>query len=55
MGGSHNEKNDIITRRRAIIVTVAGVATTLSLPLNWRKPIVESVVVPAHASTSKPR
>ena len=36
------------------IITIGGVATTLLLPSRWTKPIVESIVVPAHAQASPP-
>jgi hypothetical protein len=40
-------------RRRVIkIVTIGGVAATLILPSKWTRPIVQSVIVPAHAQAS---
>ncbi len=40
-------------RRQAVkIITVGGVAATLLLPTKWTKPVIESVVVPAHAQAS---
>lgn len=42
-------------RRSAVkkIVLTSGVVTTSQLPdLRWTKPVVESVVMPAHAQTS---
>src|SRR5450755_4485512 len=42
-------------RRRVLkVVTVGGIATTLALPGKWTKPIVKSVIVPAHAAASPP-
>ena len=42
-------------RRQVLkIITIGGVATTLLLPSKWTKPIVESIVVPAHAQASPP-
>jgi hypothetical protein len=42
------------TRRR--VLKIAGIggaaAVTLILPSKWTKPIVESIVVPAHAAAS---
>lgn len=42
--------------RRQIIRTIliGGVATTLILPGKWTKPLVNSVIVPAHAQASPP-
>ncbi len=42
-------------RRQVLkIVTIGGVATTLLLPTSWTKPIIEAIVVPAHAQASPP-
>jgi hypothetical protein len=42
------------TRRR--VLTIAGIggasAVTVMLPAKWTRPIVESIVVPAHAQAS---
>jgi hypothetical protein len=45
-----------ISRRRAMKVLGAGgvVAATLMLPSKWTKPVVESIIVPAHAQASAP-
>lgn len=45
-----------LSRRRAIKVLGAGgvVAATLMLPSKWTKPVVESIIVPAHAQASAP-
>lgn len=40
--------------RRQVIVTIGGVATVLMLPNSWTKPILQSVIVPAHAQASPP-
>ena len=34
------------------VITIGGVATALLLPSRWTKPIIESIVVPAHAQAS---
>jgi hypothetical protein len=40
-------------RRKFLTITAAGgVITTLALPSRWTKPIVKSVIVPAHAEAS---
>lgn len=42
-------------RRKALKTILAGggaVATSLSLPKQWTRPIVEAVIVPAHAAAS---
>ena len=43
-----------LDRRQAlkIIVSIGGVATAIMLPGKWTKPIVQSIVVPAHARAS---
>jgi hypothetical protein len=45
-----------LSRRRAMKVLGAGgvVAATLMLPSKWTKPVVESIIVPAHAQASAP-
>jgi hypothetical protein len=42
------------TSRRQIlrVFTVGGVATALVMPTSWTKPLVKSVIVPAHAQAS---
>jgi hypothetical protein len=41
------------TRRRVLeILTVGGLTVTILLPSRWIKPVVESVIVPAHAAAS---
>ena len=43
-----------LSRRRALKVLGLGgvVAATVALPGKWTRPIVESIVVPAHAAAS---
>jgi hypothetical protein len=42
-----------VTRRRVLeILTVGGLTVTIFLPSKWIKPVVESVIVPAHAQAS---
>jgi hypothetical protein len=44
-----------VNRRRAIKLVAGGVVVaTIALPSKWTRPIVESVVVPAHAQASPP-
>ncbi len=41
------------TRRRALqILTVGGLTTTILIPSKWIKPVVEAIVIPAHAQAS---
>jgi hypothetical protein len=41
------------TRRRVLqILTVGGLTATIALPSRWIKPVVEAIVVPAHAQAS---
>src|SRR5262245_54390293 len=40
-------------RRQVLhIFTIGGVATALVMPASWTKPLVKSVIVPAHAQAS---
>src|ERR1700722_7330956 len=42
-----------LSRRRVLeILAVGGLTVTIVLPSRWIKPVVESVVVPAHAQAS---
>jgi hypothetical protein len=40
------------TRRRVLEVSIGGIVTATLLPSKWIKPVVEAVVVPAHAQAS---
>lgn len=42
------------TRRRVLTIVGGVTALTIALPSKWTKPIVESIVVPAHAQASGP-
>ncbi len=44
-------------RRRALKIMALGAAGALAivLPSKWTRPVVESIVVPAHAAASPPR
>jgi hypothetical protein len=44
--------NDITRRRVLQILTVGGLTATILIPSRWIKPVVEAVVVPAHAAAS---
>jgi hypothetical protein len=49
---SQDKKYD---RRQVLkVVLIGGVATTVALPSKWTKPIINAVVVPAHAAASAP-
>jgi hypothetical protein len=39
-------------RRRLLKIATVGGATSLLLPNEWTKPVVKSVIVPAHAAAS---
>ena len=41
-------------RRQVLKVIIGGVATALVLPSKWSKPLVSTIVAPAHAQASKP-
>ena len=47
-----SKQNGPDRRRLLKVVTLGGIATTLALPSKWTKPIVKSVIVPAHAAAS---
>lgn len=52
--GKSGDKRPSMDRRRAIAVTIGGVVMTISLPSRWLKPLVDAVIVPAHAAASAP-
>jgi hypothetical protein len=46
-------KNNKFSRRRALKIVASGaVVATIALPSKWTRPVVESIVVPAHAQAS---
>lgn len=45
------KSNKLITRRNLII---GGVATMVVLPSKWTKPVVDTIITPAHAQASAP-
>ena len=49
-----DDDNRNISRRRALKVLGVGgvVVATLALPSKWTRPVVETIVVPAHAQSS---
>ena len=53
-----SESKDAEGRRKVlkggVVVGGAAVAAALTLPKKWTRPVVEAVVVPAHAQTSPP-
>lgn len=51
-----SENNDPKYTRRDIIkkVMIGGVLTVIVLPRKWTRPIIETVVTPAHAAASVP-
>jgi hypothetical protein len=52
-----SEKNTSSRRRLLKKLAIGGgvVTTASSLPEKWKKPVIESVITPAHAQTSKER
>jgi len=48
------DTNGSVDRRRALKVISAGTAVAVSilLPSKWMRPVVHSIVVPAHAAAS---
>lgn len=53
-GGADGEKTqgrrDVL--KGGVVVGSAAVASALTLPKKWTRPLVEAVIVPAHAQTS---
>lgn len=48
--------NKNVSRRRAIKIVASGaLVATIALPSKWSRPIVESIIVPAHAQASPPQ
>ncbi len=41
-------------RRQVLKVIIGGVATALILPSKWSKPVISSMLAPAHAAASPP-
>ena len=42
-----------LNRRQVIkVVTITGAIATVVLPSKWAKPVIEAVIVPAHAQSS---
>ena len=50
----HDPNKPSVDRRQVLKITLGGVAAALILPHAWTKPIVNSVIVPAHAAASAP-
>ena len=46
------KQNDFLERRRLLALMTVGGAASYSLPTAWVSPIINSVVLPAHAQTS---
>jgi hypothetical protein len=46
-GGRRHDRRQVLR-----IFTIGGVATAFSLPTDWTRPLVKSVIVPAHAQAS---
>ena len=45
--------NKKMNRRRALKIVAGGaVVATIALPSKWMRPVVESIIVPAHAQAS---
>jgi len=46
------KQNKLLERRRLLALITVGGATSYALPTTWVSPIINSVVLPAHAQTS---
>ncbi len=51
---SEGNKKNVSRRQVMTTVAIGGVATAVMLPSKWTKPIVDSVITPAHAQSSPP-
>ncbi len=47
-----NKQRILTTRRRALLGLAGGVVGASQLPTTWTKPVVDSVILPAHAQTT---
>ena len=48
-----NEENQTHTSRRKLLATLGvGTVAAVTLPSKWKKPMVDAIVLPAHAQTS---
>ncbi|MCB1503624.1 MAG: hypothetical protein H6876_01460 [Hyphomicrobiaceae bacterium] len=49
---NHDKQYD---RRKVMkVLVIGGVATAVALPGKWTKPLINAVIVPAHAAASAP-
>lgn len=58
---SQHDKTEIVVKksktpktRRKTLVALAGAGVIWSIPSGWHKPLVNSIILPAHAQTSPP-
>lgn len=49
-GAKKQARRDVL--KGGVVVGGAAVAAALSMPKKWTRPLVEAVIVPAHAQTS---
>ena len=50
-----SDNQEQVDRRRVLrMIVIGGVVTAVSLPQLWIKPVVNAVIVPAHAAASAP-
>lgn len=54
MTTNSDEKPEGASRRNALKIVGGVIVATTATPASWKKPIVNSVVLPTHASTSNP-
>jgi len=48
-----SEAKPVLYRRRLIMATLAGIAAAQQLPKSWVRPVVTSLVLPAHAQLTR--
>lgn len=49
---SNENTQNRLTSRRAVVPAIAGVVAVGSMPSTWRRPLINSVLLPAHAQTT---
>ena len=51
----HKATTELVSRRQVVkTVLIGGAVAAVMLPTKWTKPLVNAVVVPAHAQASAP-
>jgi hypothetical protein len=51
---TNRDPKKAIDRRQVLKIAAGGAAVAILLPRQWTKPLVNAVIVPAHATASAP-